>query len=168
MIDELQRFYQKYRNKGLLIDTNILIFWVVGTVNLKRLEKFNRTKGFTAHDYDLLLQVLDNFSKVITTPHILTEVSNLINNLGEPERSTALKILGQITQNPAKVQEEYRESSQLMQNDKFSKFGLTDCGILEICQGRYLVLTNDLELASYLYSQNIDTINFNHIRGLLN
>lgn len=167
MIDEIAEFYKKYRHKGILIDTNILILWVVGTVNRERISRFNRTKVFTPKDYDQLLQVFDYFSKIVTTPHILTEVSNLIDKLGEPERSTALQILAKAMQNSDKMQEEYQESSQIMQNEKFSDFGLTDCGILEICQGRYLVLTDDLKLASYLYSQNVDNINFNHIRGLL-
>lgn len=150
-----------------MIDTNILILWVVGTVNRERIYRFNRTKTFTPNDYDILLQIIGYFSRIVTTPHILTEVNSLMNTLGEPERSKALQILGQAMQNSDKVHEEYRDSFQIMRNEKFSDFGLTDCGILEICQGRYLVLTDDFKLAGYLSSQNIDTINFNHIRGLL-
>lgn len=167
MIEEITEFYKQYRHKGILIDTNILILWVVGTVNRERISLFNRTKTFTPNDYDILSQIIDYFSKIVTTPHILTEVNSLMNTLGEPERSNALKILAKAIKNSDKVHEEYRESFQIMQNEKFSKFGLTDCGILEICQGRYLVLTDDFKLAGYLSSQNIDTINFNHIRGLL-
>lgn len=167
MIDEIAEFYKQYRHKGILIDTNILILWVVGTVNRERISRFNRTKTFTPNDYDILSQLLDYFSRVVTTPHILTEVNSLMNTLGEPERSTGLQILGEALQNSDKVYEEYRESSQIMQNNQFYKFGLTDCGIMEVCQGRYLVLTDDFKLAGYLFSQNIDTINFNHIRGLL-
>jgi len=48
--------------------------------------------------------------------------------------------------------------------DKFSKFGLTDCGIVNVAKDNYLVLTDDLKLASYLQNIGIDTLNFNNIR----
>jgi uncharacterized protein YaiI (UPF0178 family) len=48
--------------------------------------------------------------------------------------------------------------------DKFTKFGLTDCGIINLCREQYLVLTDDLKLANYLQKEGIDTINFNNIR----
>ena len=157
--------YQKYRQKGILIDTNILLLWVVGTANPDRIEKFKRTEKFKVKDYHLLLQIFADCSKVVTTPHILTEVSNLAGQLQDPDKTQAFLAIAKATE---KLCEEYQTSDRITKGDGFTKFGLTDCAITELARNSYLVLTDDLRLAHYLEnSQQIDTINFNHIRGFL-
>ncbi len=51
-----------------------------------------------------------------------------------------------------------------VQLDNFTKYGLTDCGIVTLAKNKYLVLTDDFKLANYLQKVGIDTINFNNIR----
>lgn len=51
-------------------------------------------------------------------------------------------------------------------DQQFTKFGLTDCGILSFARDRYLVLTDDLRFADYLQRQGVDTVNFNNLRVL--
>ncbi|MDY7005348.1 MAG: hypothetical protein SWX82_15805 [Cyanobacteriota bacterium] len=48
--------------------------------------------------------------------------------------------------------------------EKFTKYGLTDSGIISLAQGKYLVLTEDFKLANYLEKFEIDTVNFNNLR----
>jgi rRNA-processing protein FCF1 len=161
MKDYIRELFEKYKRKGILVDTNILLLWFVGTVNRSRISQFNRTEKFIPEDYDLLGQILSYFSTIITTPNILTEVNSLINQLGEPERSQCLEILAQwIT----RLDEFYLESLIITQEEKFTKFGLTDAGIIYLARQGYLVLTDDLRLANYLQKVEIDTINFNNIR----
>lgn len=69
---------KSYKQRGILIDTNILLLWFVGSVNRQRISKFNRTEKFEPEDYDLLLRLLEYFfPKIVTTPNILTEVNSL-------------------------------------------------------------------------------------------
>ena len=161
MKDIVSSLFQKYKQKGILIDTNILLLWFVGTVNRERISKFNRTEKFVPEDYDLLLQILSDFNKIVTTPNILTEVNSLANQLGEPERSQCLSVFAE---GVARLNESYLESTEVVRTDSFTKFGLTDCGIATLAKNKYLVLTDDLKLASYLQKIEIDTINFNNIR----
>ena len=79
---------------GLLIDTNLVVLFAVGTVNRKRIEAFKRTRQYTEADFDLLLRLLDRPGPVYTTPHILAEVSNLT-DLSGPERVTVRQVLKQ-------------------------------------------------------------------------
>ncbi len=151
----------RYCRKGILIDTNILLLWLVGSTNKARITQFNRTQNFEPRDYELLAYVFKKFQRILTTPNILTEVSNLINQLGEPERSRCFSIFAR---DIVKLDEIYTDSHAITATDKFSKFGLTDCGIVNVAKDNYLVLTDDLKLASYLQSLGIDTINFNNIR----
>jgi hypothetical protein len=43
---------------GLLVDTNLLVLFAVGTVNRNRIETFKRTSQYTKGDFDLLVRVL--------------------------------------------------------------------------------------------------------------
>ncbi|MBW4491831.1 MAG: hypothetical protein KME26_01710 [Oscillatoria princeps RMCB-10] len=162
-MEEIKELFKRYKKKGILVDTNILLLWFVGTVNRQRISRFNRTEKFTPEDYDLLLQLLRAFDKIVTTPNILTEVNSLANQLGEPERSQCLAIFAK---GGAKLDEFYIESKKAAGMENFSKFGLTDCGIVELARDRYLVLTDDLKLAGYLKKEKIDTVNFNNLRPL--
>jgi uncharacterized protein YaiI (UPF0178 family) len=98
---------------------------------------------------------------VVTTPNILTEVNSLSNQLPEEIKSAYYsKIATQITN----LEEHYLASNKVCTLEHFKKFGLTDSGIIDSVKDKYLVLTDDFKLASYLQNVGIDAINFNHIR----
>lgn len=161
MKDDINSLLSRYRQKGILIDTNILLLYFIGTVNRERISRFKRTEQFLPEDYDLLQQLLSYFQKLVTTPNILTEVNSLANQLGEPERSQWFTIFAQ---GLSILDEFYIESKAVATNEKFTKFGLTDCGILNLAKAHYLVLTDDLKLAAYLQKEGINVINFNNLR----
>lgn len=161
MTDEISSLFARYRRKGILIDTNILLLYFVGTVNRERISRFNRTQQFVPEDYDLLLQIIAYFQKIVTTPNILTEVNSLANQLGEPERSECFAVFAQ---GISVLDEFYIESKAIAMSERFTKFGITDCGILNLAREQYLVLTDDLRLSVYLQTEGIDTVNFNNIR----
>lgn len=161
MKDYITVLFQTYKQKGILIDTNILLLWFVGTVNRRRISQFNRTEKFLPEDYDLLVSILSYFSKIVTTPNILTEVNSLVNQIGEPERSQCYSVFAQSMN---VLGEFYIESVDAVKLDNFTKYGLTDSGIVILAKDKYLVLTDDFKLANYLQKIGIDTINFNNIR----
>jgi rRNA-processing protein FCF1 len=161
MKEHIRSLFAKYKQRGILIDTNILLLWFVGNVNPGRISQFNRTEKFLTQDYEFLINILTYFSKIVTTPNVLTEVNSLINQIGEPERSQCYSVFAQeIT----KLNESYIESTDAVQLDVFNKYGLTDCGIVAVARDEYLVLTDDFKLSGYLEKVGIDTVNFNHIR----
>ena len=51
------------RTAGLIVDTNLLVLYVVGSVNPERIETFKRTRHARS-DYDLLVRVLDKFDRL--------------------------------------------------------------------------------------------------------
>ena len=81
--------------------------------------------------------------------------------LGELERSQCFALF---SQEISAFEEHYIESRNTALNEAFIRFGLTDCGIINLAREQFLVLTDDLKLASYLQSQKIDTVNFNNLR----
>ncbi|MEX0270455.1 PIN domain-containing protein [Leptolyngbyaceae cyanobacterium UHCC 1019] len=160
-MNDIESLFSQYQQKGVLVDTNILLLYFVGMTNRERIARFNRTQNFLPDDYDTLVRILSYFSKIITTPNILTEVNSLANQLGEPERTQCFTIFAQ---GISIFKECYLESKAVASDQNFPRFGLTDCSILSFARNQYLVLTDDLKLANHLQEQGIDTVNFNNIR----
>src|SRR4051812_26562103 len=71
----------RYRSKGLLIHSNLLLLLLVGGADVSLIARCKRTKQFDLNDYELLRDFVFQFKKVATTPHVLTEVSNLAGQL---------------------------------------------------------------------------------------
>jgi rRNA-processing protein FCF1 len=151
----------RYRSKGILIDTNLLLVYFVGCYDPSRISKFKRTLTFTIEDFNILERAFRFFSKVVTTPNILTEVNSLSNQLPEEIKPDYYaKIATQITS----LEEHYLVSSKICSLEHFKKFGLTDSGVIDLVKDKYLVLTSDFKLSSFLQNVGIDVVNFNHIR----
>ncbi len=149
-----------YRRKGLLIDSNLLLLLFVGACDRTRINKWKRTKMFTPEDFDLLRGILDRFETFVTTPNILTEVSNLLGQLPGDARN----FYSQFSAAIEALEEHFISSRSLTSHGFFPKFGLTDTGIIEETRGKYLVLTVDLPLYAYLKNTGADAINFNDLR----
>lgn len=160
-MDYYVELLERYRSKGLLIDTNLLLVYFVGCYNPSYIPKFKRTITFTIEDFDILERAFVFFSKIVTTPNILTEVNSFSNQLPEAIKTDYYaKAIEQIVS----IEEHYKESSKVCALEHFKKFGLTDSGIIDLVRDKYLVLTDDFRLSNYLQAVNIDVINFNHIR----
>jgi len=151
-----------YRWEGLLIDSNLLLLLFVGLRDRNRIQKFKRTAQFTISDFERLAAFIGRFKEVVTTPSILTEVSNL---LGQLPDSSKYSFYQHFADALSDLHEHYTPSQQLGNEKAFPKFGLTDTAVLRAASGKYLVLTDDFRLTQYLLSQNITVINFNQLRA---
>ena len=151
------KIFNKYRNKGVLIDSNLLILYFVGTYNQSTIQCFKRTQKYNIEDFELLESFIKYFKKVVTTPNILTEVSNLCGKLPEIFKLEFAKHI-------ELLDEYYTPSRHISKLEHFKKYGLTDSGIINLVKGEYLVLSDDWPLVNFMQVKNIDTINFNHLR----
>lgn len=150
------------RMAGVLIDTNLLVLYSIGLYDKNRIEQHKRTRTYTPEDFDLLVRFANLFKKVITTPNILTEVSNLL-------EGTAYQygpVLSHLPQYIQVIEEIYFPSHSTIQatHHHFFKFGLSDMVSFELAKQRYLVLTDDLDFCSFLQSNNLPALNFNNLR----
>ncbi len=160
-MDHLIKLLEFYRNRGLLLDANLLLLYVVGRCDIRAVTSFKRTKIFTPEDYGLLENFVRYFRSIVTTPNILTEVSNLLNQLPDNIKAEHFVQFANVIES---LNEEYVASALLAIQPQFEKFGLTDFSIITEARGRYLILTDDFRLSNYLQSLRVDVINFNHIR----
>lgn len=165
MSDHLRILINKYRSKGVLLDSNLLLLLFVGLTDRGLVGSFNRTSnhGFTEQEFSLLQSIVSAFSRIITTPHVLTETSNFLGQLYGESRHTALELVSKTIQS---FKERRPEAKKLVQSEAFFRFGLTDSAILDAPPKKYLVLSIDAALVIALQKKGIDAINFNHIRQM--
>lgn len=158
-MSQLDYFVSKYRNKIVILDTNILLVYLVGCIDLRLISSFKRTSSrFCEDDFEVLNQIFSKFKKFITTPNILTEVSNLGGQLNGDYKIKFFEILSRfIEQTP----EQYVKSSDIAIDIDFIKFGITDRGILELSKDDYLIITDDFKLSA----KCSNSLNYNHLRS---
>ena len=159
--DYFESILQKYKNRGILVDTNLLLVYFLGSFNPKLIPNYKKTKSYTFEDFDVLSRFFKYFNRLLTTPNILTEVSNLSSALEDHIRQKYFKKFKSMI---TILNEKIVMSRRAAENKYFEKYGLTDAVIIELSKKQYLVITDDYKLSSLLHSINIDVINFNHIR----
>lgn len=151
------------QQKSVLVDTNLLLLLFLGTFDPGRIHKFKRTQQFSDKDFYLLVNYLSTFDKVVTTPHILTEVSNLGGQLGLDFRTAFLTVYSQLVQ---RLEETSRSALEIVATDLFITLGLTDAGIGLICSTAMVVLTDDSRLAAILAEKGVQVLSFDVLRSL--
>ena len=149
-----------YSRLGVVIDSNLLLLLFLGGYDRRQIATNDRLSKFDEEDYDLLIRVLERFERIVTTPNILTEVSNLSNAIPESQRAA---YFASFASKLASLNEQHVLSTTALAS-QWAKFGLTDAVIAAIAKNRYLVLTDDFRLSQSLQYDGIDTLNFNHLR----
>jgi hypothetical protein len=139
----------KIHRKCLLIDTNLLLLLLVGSLNpsLIRQEKITANQGFDEADFNQLRDFVGQFQKLVTTPHVLTEVSNHADKIKGANKG---KFFQQFISLIEKLDERSGASKFLAKTDIFERFGLTDTAISLLAKENLLVLNVDFPLAGYL------------------
>ena len=145
----------------MLIDTNLLLVLVVGTYDRGLVERFKRTRAYTADDYDLLASFVAGYAELVVTPNVLTEVSDLAGQLREPARRQVLAALGLLAM---KYSERYFPSRDAARVPEFTRLGLADVTVILAAREDVAVLTDDLPLYLRLSALALRAVNFNHLR----
>ncbi len=155
----------KHATRGVLIDANILILLAIGTFTESLIESHKRTRQYTIEDFRWLQNFVSNFQKVIVTPHILAEVSNLsIPSKSDQPRSHVPTVLAVLRE----TRELYVEKDCILAEEYVARLGVTDAGIIKLAREQdYLVLTDDRPLTICLQQTGCDVVNLNDVRTAL-
>jgi hypothetical protein len=148
----------------MLVDTNLLLLLLIGSYDIALVgaNGFKRIAQYTAEDYELLVRLIKWFKITVTTPHVLTEVSNLAGQLAEQHKLPCFLKFAETFKSFVELEV---VSSSVSSQSHFPRFGLTD-SVITAKAGDYLVLTDDLRLCSSLEKEGHQPLNFNHIRTL--
>lgn len=143
---------EKHLTKGVLLDTNLLVLYLIGKVNPRRILNHKRTANYELSDFRLLDYLVGRFGKLVTTPHLLSQTSDLA-ALDGAERG--------------KCRSMFKTMIRLLVEDPvFNHLGIADAAVVVASQNKLLVLTDDLDLHRALTQRGADALNFNHVRQL--
>jgi hypothetical protein len=163
--DRLLGFVSQHKTQGILLDTNVLLLLLFAIhqpdkIGKKRLEKYGESDG------ELLISYIKQFSRVLTTQHVLAETSNLLRQIVSGQLSSDLskKFHPLFCLNQPNSFEQCEVEGGSIDIDLFSQLGLTDSGLAAVVQTKRLLLTDDLDLYLATISRGGDAINFTHMR----
>ena len=90
------------------IDTNLLLLLVVGETDRGWIKHHKRLGAYDIDAYELLVEIIRDISRVVVTPNILTEVSNLAcQGIFEPGCTKVRQVLAAFAR---RIDEEYRKA----------------------------------------------------------
>jgi rRNA-processing protein FCF1 len=155
-----EQLFAHHAGKSVLLDSNLLLVFLAGSLDSRLFGSFKRISDYTLKDYELLVRLLSSFTTLLTTPHILTEVSNLANSLPErfkPEwHRNIAKLIASQSDTPG-LRERWTQ--------EFEAFGITDAALANL-SSETLVVTEDYRLSGVLQSQGVSVLNFGDLRKL--
>ena len=158
MNDYLLGLLRRYQRKGILVDTSLLLLYIVGSIEPAMIRGISRVSSYSEDDFLRISKFISAFDKRITTPHLLTQVTDLLGNRNELN----VAISGYI----ASTVEHFTISADLCKTASFPAFGLADAAVVSEVSGRYLILTDDGPLYGYLVNSGIDAVNLNQIQTI--
>ena len=145
----------------LLIDAELLLVLIVGGAEPAHIERWHRTRAYSQADFRHLSSIAGSYDVLAVTPNVLTEVSNFVGQLGDPLRWRVLQVLAALIQ---QFTEHYIPSRAILQRPEFRWLRLTDMSIMLAAELDLTVLTADALLWDTLTKQDIQAINYNHLR----
>lgn len=163
---DIYKFCCQKSPEGIIVDTEVLTLFLLGKYKPDLVETNKLTKGkFFKPDIIILDNILQFFKKIIITPYILAEVSNLSRiNIKDPQLSkyfqSMIKFLENAGEKEIKFNDLCKTDVQLI-----SKYGFTDVAMFHISDEMKIpIITIDLDF--YIYSSSrIPIINFTHIKA---
>ncbi|MBI1972991.1 hypothetical protein HYS50_03225 [Candidatus Woesearchaeota archaeon] len=150
----------KHLRKDILLDTGPLLLLLVGKYNSSLLPAFKRLSGRTEQEFMKLQAFLSKFRKIVVTPHVLAEMSNLAKSLGE---NTFSSFLERCVEDLKKFGETFIDKDEIIKRDEFKHFGITDTGIIIAGEKNYehcVVMVQEEYLRRKCDNQGLCIINF--------
>lgn len=152
---------QRHRGKPAILDTNLALLLWCASFDRALVGTFKRLNTFTHRDVERLEDLLRNFPVLRTTPHVLTEVSNLANSL---PRSAKEDWAGHFAGRIELVSEQWIAAKEIIVEPMFH-LGITDACLCRLAAS-HVILTIDFPLSNYLETRKLNVINFNYLREM--
>lgn len=166
-IVDVQRYRETYGLNKLVLDTNLLLLLLIGSFKIDSLTKCKCTQKYNSEDYKLLLQIISFFEKkIVITPHILAEFSNLSKiDIKDPQ---IVEYIAYVIEQLRGYQEQHTPLVELLNIDivLLARFGFPDVGIIETAKTlNAFILTDDGNLSRHADRIGIANCYFQYIKN---
>ena len=162
MSDSAALFLGRFPRRAILLDSNLLLLTMVGSYDPKLIGTFKRLNDFTVRDFEILTLLTSEFQTLVSTPHVLTEVNGLANQLPSwikiewhDHFARGIKLL----------EERHILAAELSSLPEFRIFGITDAA-LSLMAGETFFVTADNRLRSHLQKRSLFAVSFDEIRAV--
>jgi hypothetical protein len=148
---------------SILIDTNLAILLCVGISGTRNIEKHKRLAGYDEQDFYLLTKILGDDPKLVFSPYVLGETSNLVRQVANPLKSQLAKDLREMVLRADEIQV---ACSKIVDDDQYLDLGITDAALLTILEAhpKLVLLTEDANLYIAASQRGYSACNFSHVR----
>jgi predicted nucleic acid-binding protein len=148
----------------VLLDSNLLLLWIVGLADPKFIESNKRLKAYSAGDFELLTEQISGATELVVTPYNLAEVSNLLDLKPSRDKQPLADQFKRVVCSNRTV-EIHQNTSEVTQSSHFQRLGLTDCAIAAL-DPDIVVYTADLDLYLHLcgLGRQENAVNFSCLR----
>ena len=128
--DEVEVLIAPHVRKTLLLDTNLLVLLMLGSIN-PRLIGIGALNAFELRDYVALSLICAKFPLLVTTPHVLTEACHLADKdiKRDPMRSLLYQWLLTYSANADERTVPFKELTL----PNLTKIGVADAVLQELC-----------------------------------
>ncbi len=157
----------QYRDKGILIDTNLFLVLLVGNIDRRLVGRIGKTDKYTCDDYERITDILRQFNRFIIVPQVLTETGNMLKR-NCPTANTLLDLSLELKRfvHDEATRESRGLSKRITIHPAFEDLGYADAAILHAAAGRHLVFTDDGPLKGLAWSSGVDVLPYEWLRGI--
>lgn len=147
--------------RSLVIDTNLLVLLVVGSIDRAAITSHRRLRGiFVPNDIRRLTDYLMLFQSVVVTPNTLTEADNLLGGGNDPISSRHRKALALFSRRTIEI---YTPSRRVVDEPEFAWLGLADTAQLIAASDLSNLLTIDGMLHTAALRRGVRAIHFREL-----
>ena len=142
------------------LDTNMMLLWLVVQTDLALLNNFKRVRNFDRTDVVLLRNLLEFCERFVTTPHILAETDNFIDQAPTYRRNDLRVNLRRLIDSAVEVR---GPAKTLVRSEAYAALGHSGSSLAAI-SGEATVITLDFDLSGFIRGHGGSAVNFQHYR----
>jgi hypothetical protein len=151
------------RYAEILLDAQLIVLLAVGTASRAYVAIHKRLQAYDLGDFDAVLRLLRPPTRLIVTPNVLSEASNLIGHIAEPARTRIYEAFRGLIGDAA---ERYVPSSIAAAHAAFIRVGLSDAACLVGDASAATLVTADLPLYLEAARSGRRAISFRQMREI--
>jgi len=170
-IADIRKFVIEKQPEGLLVDTNILILFLIGSYDPTFIEKCevlnNSDKRYSIDDFELLKKIFTFFKKLVITPQIIAELSNVSITRGGIYGEKLISYLQTVIKFLKSAEERHQKSDCLwgMDLEILGKYGFTDITMFKLSHKTNMPILTDDNPFCYRFRGEIPIIRLEDIKN---
>ncbi len=145
----------------LLLDTNVLVLWIAGNLQPSLIGQHRRLREYDDDDFTIVDELARQYDNHISTPHILTEVSNLLGAGPQQMVAGGTDILNTYI---ARLDEIYTPAKTLAVMPEMVALGLADTAVFHLGAAGIQIISMDFHLCNRLQQKGVSAVNPRHFR----